>query len=75
MCGDKNVVTSSFSVVENRLVLLEHDEIVKCKLGRQPTSATGEKEAKVLLASLESMKKKVVFKRERWSLITKRNFD
>ena len=39
-CNDKNVVTSSFSVVENGLVPLGHDEIVRHKLGRQPTSAT-----------------------------------
>ena len=56
-CSDKNVVTSSLSVVENGLVSLEHDEIVRSKLGRQPTSAPDQKEVKVLLASLENMKK------------------
>ena len=33
-CGNKNVVTSSLSVVENGLVSSEHDEIVRSKLGR-----------------------------------------
>ena len=33
-CGNKNVVTSSLSVVENRLVSSEHDEIVRSKSGR-----------------------------------------
>ena len=56
-CGNKNVVTSSLSVVENGLVSAEHDEIVRCQSGRQPTSALDQKEAKVLLASMENMKK------------------
>ena len=56
-CGNNNVVTSSLSVVENGLVSSEHDEIVRRKSGRQPTSAPDQKEAKVLLASLENMKK------------------
>ena len=56
-CSDKNVVTSSLSVVENGLVSSEHDEIVRSKSGRLPTSAPDQKEAKVLLASLENMKK------------------
>ena len=33
-CGNKNVVTSSLSVVENALKSSEHDEIVNRKLGR-----------------------------------------
>ena len=33
-CGDKNVMTSSLSVVENGLVSSEHDEIVRSKSGR-----------------------------------------
>ena len=33
-CGDKNVVTSSLSVVKNGLVSSEHDEIVRSKSGR-----------------------------------------
>ena len=33
-CSDKNVVTSSLSVVENGLVLSEHDKIVRSKSGR-----------------------------------------
>ena len=56
-CGNKNVVTSSLSVVENRLVSLEHDEIVRRTSRRQPISAPGQKKTKVLLASLENMKK------------------
>ena len=56
-CSDKNVVTSSFSVVENGLVSSEHDKIVRSKLGRYSTSATDQKKGKVLLASLENMKK------------------
>ena len=56
-CGNKNVVMSSLSVVGNGLVSSEHDEIVRRKLGRQPTSAPDQKEVKVLLASLENMKK------------------
>ena len=56
-CSDKNVVTSSLSVVENGLVSSEHDEIVRSKSGRYSTSAPDQKEAKVLLASLENMKK------------------
>ena len=56
-CVNKNVVTSSLSVVENGLVSSEHDKIVRRKSGRQPTSAPDQKEAKVLLASLENMKK------------------
>ena len=56
-CGDKNVVTRSLSVVESGLVLLEHDEIVRSKSGRYFSFAPVQKEAKVLLASLEKMKK------------------
>ena len=56
-CGYKNVVISSLSVVENGLVSSSDDEIVRCKSGRQPTSAPDQKEVKVLLASLENMKK------------------
>ena len=56
-CSDKNVVTSSFSVVEDGLVLLEHDEIVRSKSGRYSSFAPVQKEAKVLLALLENMKK------------------
>ena len=33
-CSDKNVVTSSLSVVEDGLVSSEHDEIVRSKSGR-----------------------------------------
>ena len=33
-CSDKNVVTSSLSVVENGLVSSEHDMIVRSKSGR-----------------------------------------
>ena len=33
-CSDKNVVTSSWSVVEDRLVSSEHDEIVRSKSRR-----------------------------------------
>ena len=33
-CGNKNVVTSSLSVVENGLVSSEYDEIVRSKSGR-----------------------------------------
>ena len=32
-CGNKNVVTSSLSVVENGLVSSEYDEIVRSKSG------------------------------------------
>ena len=46
--GNKNVVPSSLSVVENRFVSSEHDKIVRRKSGRQPTSAPDQKEAKVL---------------------------
>ena len=56
-CGNKNVVTSSLSVVENKLVLSEHNEIVRHKSGRQLTSPPDQEEAIVLLASLENMKK------------------
>ena len=56
-CGNKNVVTSSLSVVENGLVSSEHDEIVRSKLGRYSSSAPDQNEGKVLLASLENMKK------------------
>ena len=56
-CGDKNVVTSSLSVVENGLVSLEYDEIVRSKSGRYSSSAPVQKESKVLLASLENGKK------------------
>ena len=60
-CGNKNVVTSSLSVVENGLVSSEQDEIVWSKSGRYSSSAPVQKEAKVLLASLENMKKWDVF--------------
>ena len=33
-CSDKNVVTSSLSIVENGSVSSEHDEIVRSKSGR-----------------------------------------
>ena len=56
-CGNKNVVTSSLSVVENGLVSLEHDEIVRSKSGRYFSSAPVQKDAKVLLASFEIIKK------------------
>ena len=56
-CGNKNVVTSSLSVVEDGLVSSEHDEIVRSKSGRYFPSTPVQKEAKVLLASLEKMKK------------------
>ena len=56
-CGNKNVVTRSLSVVENVLVSFEHNEIVRRKPGRQPTSTPDQKEAKVLLASLQNVKK------------------
>ena len=36
-CGDKNVVMSSLSVVENGLMSSEHEEIVRRKSVRQPT--------------------------------------
>ena len=65
-CGNNNIVTSSLSDVEKGLVWPEHDEIVRRKSGRQPISAPDQKEAKVLLASLENMRKSVVFERERW---------
>ena len=42
-CGNKNVVTSSFSVVENGLVLSEHDEIVRSKSRRYSSSAPDQK--------------------------------
>ena len=50
-------MTRSLSVVENGLVSSEHDEIVRSKSGRHFSSAPVQKEAKVLLASLENMKK------------------
>ena len=56
-CGNKNVVMSSLSVVKNGLVSSEHDEIVRSKSGRYSSSTPDQKEAKVLLASLENMKK------------------
>ena len=56
-CGNKNVVTSSLSDVDNGLVSSEHDEIVRSKSGRYSSSAPVQKEEKVLLASLENMKK------------------
>ena len=57
-CGsDKNVMTSSLSDVENGLVSSEYDKIVRSKSGRYSSSAPVQKEAKVLLASLENMKK------------------
>ena len=46
-CSNKNFVTNSLSVVENGLMLSEHDEIVRRKFDRQPTSAPDQKEAKV----------------------------
>ena len=49
-CSNKNVLTSSLSVVENGLVSSEHDEIVRSKSGRYSSSAQDQKEAKVLLA-------------------------
>ena len=42
-CGNKNVVTSSLSVVENGLVSSEHDEIVRSKSGRYFSSAPDQK--------------------------------
>ena len=42
-CGDKNVVTSSLSVVEDGLVSSEYDEIVRSKLGRYFSSAPDQK--------------------------------
>ena len=48
---------SSMSVVENELVPSEHKNIVRHKLGRYPSSTPDQKEAKVLLASLENVKK------------------
>ena len=39
-------MTSSLSIVENGLVMWEHDEIVRRKSGSQPTSAPDQKEAK-----------------------------
>ena len=56
-CSDKNVVTGSLSVVEDGLVSSEYDEIVRSKMGRYSSSAPDQNEAKVLLASLENMKK------------------
>ena len=56
-CGDKNVVTSSLSVVENGLVSSEYDEIVRSKSGRYSSSTPVQKESKVLLAPLENGKK------------------
>ena len=50
-------MTSSLSVVENGLVSSEHDEIVRSKSGRYSSSTPVQKEEKVLLASLENMKK------------------
>ena len=50
-------MTSSLSVDENGLVSLEHDKIVRSKSGRYSSSAPDQKEAKVLLASLENLKK------------------
>ena len=49
-CGNKNVMTSSLSVVENGLVSLEHDGIVGSKSRRYSSSAPDQKTAKVLLA-------------------------
>ena len=56
-CSNKNVVTSSLSVVENGLVSSEYDEIVRSKSGRYSSSTPVRKESKVLLASLENRKK------------------
>ena len=56
-CSNKNVVTSSLSVVENGLVSSEYDEIVRSKSGRYSSSTPVRKESKVLLASLENIKK------------------
>ena len=61
-CGNKNVVTSSLSVVENGFLSSEHDEIARRKSGRYSSSAPVQKKAKVLLASLENMKKKLCLK-------------
>ena len=44
-CSDRNVVRSSLSVVDNRLVSSEHDEIVRSKSGRYYSSASDQKEA------------------------------
>ena len=54
-CGNKNVVTSSLSVVENGLMSSEYDEIVRSESGRYSSSAPDQMEAKVLLALLENM--------------------
>ena len=62
-CGNKNVVTSSWSVVENGLVSSEHDEIVRSESGRYSSSAPVRKEAKVLLASLEISRNKMYIER------------
>ena len=56
-CGNENVVTSSLSVVENGLVSSEHDKICRSKSGRYSSSAPVQKEAKVVLALLENIKK------------------
>ena len=56
-CSNKNVVTSSLSVVEDGLVSSEYDEIVRSKSGRYSSSAPVQKEAKMVLASLENIKK------------------
>ena len=42
-CSDKNVVTSSFSLVEDGLVSSEYDEIVRSKSGRYFSSAPDQK--------------------------------
>ena len=56
-CGNKNVVTSSLSVVENGLMSSEHDEIFSSKMGSNLSLAPDQKDAKVLLALLENIKK------------------
>ena len=56
-CGNKNVVTSSLSVVENGLVSSKHNKVVRSKSGRYSSSALVQKDAKVVLASLENIKK------------------
>ena len=55
--SNKNVMTRSLSVVENGLLSSEQDEIVWSKSGRYFSSAPVQKEGKVILASLENMKR------------------
>ena len=47
-CGNKNVVTSSLSVVENGLVSSEHDQIVRSKSGRYFSSTPDQKKLRYL---------------------------